>query len=241
MFDVPKKAFLMKIFLRELSDQETELRFNQDEGWVRAAVERVDERPLEPALSLSRSTGKPPVPRPIEVEFNLRKVDEIAVINGRVKTHINLLCSRCAAPFQLNASLKFSGLFCKDPAMAGIGHIEDTQEGGTKRAGQNKGFARHAHDFNSDDKDNSGESGQDLDITYVSEDFLELGDVLTEQLQLQVPFQPLCKETCQGICTQCGTDLNAGRCACSKIVKQTPFAVLKNLNVVRAPREREEK
>jgi uncharacterized protein len=115
--------------------------------------------------------------------------------------------------------------------MAGIGHLEDTQEGGTKRAGHNKGFARHAHDFSTDDTDKSGETGQDLDVTYVSEDFLELGDVLTEQLQLQVPFQPLCKESCQGICTQCGTDLNVGRCACSKIVKQTPFAVLKNLKL----------
>lgn len=104
--------------------------------------------------------------------------------------------------------------------MAGIGHLEAGQP-----AGQNKGFARHAHDKE------SAENGQDLDITYLSQDFIELGDVLTEQLQLQVPFQPLCKDSCQGMCTQCGTDLNAGRCACAKIVKQTPFAVLKNLKL----------
>jgi uncharacterized protein len=230
MFDVLKKAFLMKIFLHELTDQETELRFNQDEGWVLAAVERVDER-LDDLVRPTSPTAKAPRPRSIDVQFSLRKVDDVAVLSGRVKTHINLLCSRCAAPFKLEASLKFSSLFCKDPAMAGIGHLEDTQEGGTKRVGQNKGYARHAHDYSADDTDKSGETGQDLDITYLSQDFLELGDVLTEQLQLQVPFQPLCKETCKGICTQCGTDLNAGRCACSKVVKQTPFSVLKNLKL----------
>lgn len=108
--------------------------------------------------------------------------------------------------------------------MAGIAHLE-MQQGQTKPAGQNKGFARHAHD------ESSGDNGQDLDITYLSQDFIELGDVLTEQLRLQIPFQPLCEEDCLGMCTQCGADLNAGRCACSKIIKQTPFAVLRNLKL----------
>ena len=206
----------MKIFLHEITDQETELDFTQEQGWVQAAVERVDERtddfPRKKAV------------RPIHVHFNLRKVDDVVVVNGSVETSINFLCSRCAAPFQLKVSPHFSSLFCKDPVMAGVGFLESSQ-GESKRAGQNKGFARHAHD------EKSGENGQDLDITYLSQDFLELGDVLTEQLQLQVPFQPLCKETCQGICTQCGADLNAGRCACAKIAKQTPFAVLKNLKL----------
>jgi uncharacterized protein len=220
----------VRIFIRELTDQDTELQFSQDEGWVKAAVERVDEKadstdPTPPLLHPKsiRPTPQPPA-RSIQVEFRLRKIDDVVVVNGSVDTHINLLCSRCAAPFQLKISPHFSGLFCKDPAMAGVGHLVAI-EGESKPAGQNKGFARHAHD------ENSEENGQDLDITYLSQDFIELGDVLTEQLQLQVPFQPLCKETCQGICTQCGTDLNVGRCACAKIVKQAPFALLKNLKL----------
>ena len=114
--------------------------------------------------------------------------------------------------------------------MAGVGHLEfartGTQKGVLKPAGQNKGHARHAHDAS---RDISG--SQDLDITYLSSDLIELGDVLTEQLQLQVPFQPLCKESCKGICTQCGADLNQGRCACAKIAKNTPFSVLQNLKL----------
>lgn len=217
----------MKIFIHELTDQETELDFNQDELWVQTAVERVDEQAdaQDSIHSLLPKAAQPPKKaRPIHAHFSLRKVDEVVVVNGSVETSIQLLCSRCASPFQFGVSPHFSGLFCKDPVMAGIGHLE-SQQGVVKPAGQNKGFARHAHD------EEAGENGQDLDITYLSQDFIELGDVLTEQLQLQVPFQPLCKESCQGICSECGADLNAGRCACAKIMKQTPFAVLKNLKL----------
>jgi uncharacterized protein len=206
----------MRIFLHELTDIETELDFDQNEAWVKSAVERVDE------AGAARK-----IERPMQVHFTMNKVDEVAVIQGDIDTNIRLLCSRCAKPFGLPVNTHFSSLFCKDPVMAGIAHLE-TQQGQLKPAGQNKGFARHAHDFEGDKLEGVG---QDIDITYLSQDFIELGDVLTEQLQLQIPFQPLCEETCQGMCTQCGADLNAGRCACAKIMKQTPFAVLKNLKL----------
>ena len=60
-------------------------------------------------------------------------------------------------------------------------------------------------------------------------DSLKISDVLTEQLQLSLPFQPLCKADCKGICPTCGTDLNKGRCACEKIAKSSPFAAIKDL------------
>jgi len=78
----------------------------------------------------------------------------------------------------------------------------------------------------------SGEAARsDLDITYVAEDEINLEEVILEQLRLLVPFQPLCRKDCHGICTRCGADLNQGRCACSKIVKESPFAALSKLNL----------
>jgi uncharacterized protein len=92
--------------------------------------------------------------------------------------------------------------------------------------GQNKGVARTgqlAYD--------TVDTAKDLDITYLSQDFIDLADVLTEQLRLQVPFQPLCKDSCKGMCANCGADLNVGRCACQKLVKNSPFSVLKDLKL----------
>jgi uncharacterized protein len=209
----------MKVYLHEITEQDTLLDFTEEDAWVVEAVERADEPEPEnvaPAKSPKRAA---------EVHFNLRKVDDVVIASGQVKTEIKLLCSRCANPFRMPASPSFSALFCKDPDMAGIAHLE--KPGGArspgKPVGQNKGFARHAHDF---DEDQAMADGKDLDITYLSSNYIDLSEILSEQLQLQVPFQPLCREDCKGICPQCGADQNVGRCACSKIKKSSPFAVL---------------
>lgn len=220
----------MKIFLHEITDQETELDFTQDDEWVRAAVYAVDER-------FENSLAKPKK-RSIAVHFSLRKVDDVVVISGKIQTSIELLCSRCAKNFQFPCNCNFSALFCKDPAMAGVAHLQTKETYGNygrdskkdigRPVGQSHGFARHAHNF---EDDAEGSSGKDLDITYLSHDSIDLRDVLTEQLQLQVPFQPLCKEECKGICPRCGANLNQGNCACAKLVSKNPFSVLKDLKL----------
>ena len=232
MSDIPA----MRVFLTEITERDTDLDFTQDEKWVAEAVARVDER-----FEDGPQAPKQPSQRSIRTHLNLRKVDEVVVVTGDIETSIQRLCSRCATPFDLPAHPTFSALFCRDPEMAGIAHLAREAKGkGEERheiwrpRGQNRGFQRHAHDASLDasygpgaQKSNSGE--QDIDITYLSEDFIDLGDILSEQLQLRVPFQPLCKESCKGICANCGADLNIGRCACDKILKTTPFSVLQNI------------
>jgi len=218
----------MKIFLHELSDQETLLDFTQDDAWVAEAVTRVDEKTDLPAGDRAVTRLKP---RPIQAHFSLRKVDDVVVVNGSIETYVELLCSRCANGFRLDCQPSFSALFCKDPAMAGVGYLDPSgprATGELKPAGQNRGFARHAHDKS---LDNAEATGADLDITYLSTDTIELGDVVTEQLRLQIPFQPLCDEACKGVCANCGADLNVGRCACAKITRESPFAALKNIKL----------
>src|SRR4051794_31939323 len=207
----------MKIFLHELSTHDTELEFTQDEPWVVAAIEKVDEQ-----LEESKSLRTKKVSRKAAVRFNLRKVDEVAVVDGRIETDVRLVCSRCASEFAKVCDLDFSSLFCQDPDMAGVAHL-GTEAG--KPMGQNRGVARTGQ-LAYEARDTSA---KDLDITYLSQDFIDLADVLTEQLRLQVPFQPLCKVECKGMCSNCGADLNVGRCACPKVAQNTPFSVLRNL------------
>ncbi len=214
----------MKIYLKELSDQETELAFTESEAWVKEAVEAVDESLDDVPGAVPKRSGLVRAPRGIQTHFSLRKVDDVIVVSGDVKTHIELVCSRCATLFKMECSPHFSALFCDDPVMAGVGHLE----GQGKPAGQNKGFARHAHD---EEADSLASDGKDLDITYLSTDYIDLRELLTEQLQLQVPFQPLCKPECKGMCSNCGADLNVGRCACAKLANATAFQALKNLKL----------
>ena len=175
----------MKIYLSEITPHEKELDFTQADEWVRNAVYRIDERSDDTAPSTTRA---------IQVYFNLRQVDDVSVVEGKIETFIELVCSRCANSFQHACKLKFSALFCRDPIMAGVAHLhklDNDPHGVGKPMGQNQGFARHAHHFADDD---IVMEGKDVDITYLSHDYIDLGDVIGEQLQLQVPFQPLCKE-----------------------------------------------
>jgi len=133
--------------------------------------------------------------------------DEVIIADGRFQTPIHLNCSRCVTPFDLSCSHRFTALYSRDPEMSGISGLKGST-----------GVAKSTHD----------ESEQDLEITYLTQDFIDLSETLSEQLLLQVPFQPLCQTACKGICQTCGTDLNRGRCACDKVAKQSPFSVLKD-------------
>jgi uncharacterized protein len=220
----------MRIYLQEITDLEKELSFDEATPWVAQAVSKVDETLEERAAGAPAQTRQ----RKTDSSFSLRKVDDVVVITGSVDTQVQLACSRCVTSYAFDIHLNFTSLYCKDPVMAGVGHLgkpegrwgKSDDDAELKPMGINQGHARHAHDFAAD-----AAGTQDLDITYIAEDYVDLSDVLTEQLQLTVPFQPLCKEDCKGLCANCGADLNVGRCACSKLNKASPFSSLKNLKV----------
>jgi uncharacterized protein len=71
---------------------------------------------------------------------------------------------------------------------------------------------------------------EDLDLFPYEDDFVDLEPLFREQFVLAVPYAPLCKEDCKGLCPQCGTDLNTGTCACQAPVDPR-FAGLKNLKL----------
>ena len=37
---------------------------------------------------------------------------------------------------------------------------------------------------------------------------------MREQFYLALPMKPLCRESCRGLCPECGTNLNTGTCSC---------------------------
>ncbi len=51
-----------------------------------------------------------------------------------------------------------------------------------------------------------------------------------DALQLAVPVKILCRESCQGLCTSCGKNLNEEPCACRRENGDGRWEILKNLN-----------
>lgn len=68
----------------------------------------------------------------------------------------------------------------------------------------------------------------DLDISFLPEEGVELRDIVEEQIWLNIPIKPLCDNECKGLCTICGADLNSGECGCDRSVGDPRFAALKD-------------
>jgi uncharacterized protein len=83
------------------------------------------------------------------------------------------------------------------------------------------GHAGHS----TDDEDNAN-AAPDLEV--LEKDYIELEDVLKEQIYLKIPVQPLCSESCKGVCPVCGQDRNVQPCQCHRIKNTALANALKN-------------
>ncbi|MDQ1239207.1 MAG: hypothetical protein QG577_1392 [Thermodesulfobacteriota bacterium] len=45
---------------------------------------------------------------------------------------------------------------------------------------------------------------------------LDLGDLIVQEVLLDLPMQPLCTQECQGLCARCGAIKGSPECACSE-------------------------
>lgn len=56
----------------------------------------------------------------------------------------------------------------------------------------------------------------DDEYILVEDNVLNLDDLVTEDIFLELPSRFLCKPDCLGLCPLCGKDLNDGKCSCKK-------------------------
>ena len=54
------------------------------------------------------------------------------------------------------------------------------------------------------------------ELVVVEDGFLSLDELLTECLELSLPFRFLCRDDCKGLCQRCGKNLNEGPCSCEE-------------------------
>jgi uncharacterized protein len=92
-----------------------------------------------------------------------------------------------------------------------------------------------AADAEPDDADGEVElAADDLDVFPYEGDIIDLEPLIREQFVLAVPFAPLCKDDCKGLCPQCGTDRNVAPCTCEKPIDPR-FAALQALKAPTKP------
>ncbi len=57
-------------------------------------------------------------------------------------------------------------------------------------------------------------SAKDEEIEYISQNMINLKDMIFGEIYLNIPFKKLCSEQCKGLCPQCGENLNIRNCKC---------------------------
>ena len=72
-----------------------------------------------------------------------------------------------------------------------------------------------------DAEDTYGYEGEEIDVE----------PLVRERLLLAVPYAPLCKPDCLGLCSKCGANLNNSECGCDRKVVDPRLASLKDIKV----------
>lgn len=64
------------------------------------------------------------------------------------------------------------------------------------------------------DTEGDQETESELEVRLYKGNTINLRDMVEENIILSVPMKALCSEACKGICSICGTNLNAKECHC---------------------------
>jgi uncharacterized metal-binding protein YceD (DUF177 family) len=213
----------MKVYFHEIKDQELDLHFDETTPWVMDVIGSLDER----MDRIQRPPNWKPRSRPTQVNFTLRRVDDLIHVTGKVKSQLFLLCSLCADAFQFPIQTQFHVLLTQTPIYGETPREtsrKNTYEGG---AGESLGF--EDEDDEDDDTPAMNLNASDFEVSVVTEPLADLREILNEQIILILPMQPKPAKNDAGDCTKCGRSQLAYHPENQETLKENPFAVLKNL------------
>jgi uncharacterized protein len=142
-------------------------------------------------------------------ELDLYMEDQNVFVRGQLDGWIEVACSRCVGPAKLVVS--------EPLAVTYLPHGQVAAEDDEELAGDEAEVPASAAD------------AEDMDVYSYEGEEVDLAPLLREQVILAVPFAPLCREDCKGLCPVCGIDLNTGNCTCDRTPIDPRWASLKNL------------
>ncbi len=138
-----------------------------------------------------------------ELEFYMEGDNVFA--RGSLDAWVELACSRCLGNLRHSIQEELMVTYLPGgqvPNEDGLeADEEDTDEG--------------------DAVDTYGYEGEEIDVE----------PLLRERVLLSVPYAPLCKPDCLGLCSKCGANRNDSECGCDRKVLDPRLAALKDIKV----------
>lgn len=134
---------------------------------------------------------------------------------GTFHGELMVACSRCVNQVKLVIDEKLRVTFVPRHEMPDDGETPDP---------------KHAPKDASDGDEGPEVAEDDLDVFPFDGERIDLEPLFREQFVLAIPYAPLCREDCKGLCQQCGIDLNTASCSCEPPIDPR-LAALKGLKI----------
>lgn len=142
---------------------------------------------------------------PLDIVLDVQPERDFVRVKGQIETTLRLNCSRCLESFDMPVRQRFTLRYSHNiPA-----DLHPTDAGGIELTAENIG------------------------LIFYSEGTIDFRAAVQEQVVLAIPYKPLCREACKGLCSGCGADLNREICRCRSDRSAGPFFVLRNLKLSR--------
>ncbi len=114
---------------------------------------------------------------PVEIDLRLEAVMEGVLVTGTAHVAVEGECARCLEAIHDDVEVSFQELFVYD----------DPHHAGRR--------------------DTTDHDGEDDETSRLEDDLVDLEPLLRDAVVLALPFQPLCREDCPGLCPDCGARL----------------------------------
>ncbi|MFE3602758.1 YceD family protein [Streptomyces sp. NPDC059096] len=117
---------------------------------------------------------------PVELDLRLESVMEGVLVTGTARVSAEGECVRCLEPLSQEVAADFQEMFS----------YHDTDDRGRTRA------------------EPADDAEDDEDTLFIEDGLFDLEPVLRDAVVLALPMQPVCRETCSGLCSTCGIRLD---------------------------------
>jgi uncharacterized protein len=125
-----------------------------------------------------------PAGHPVDLGLRLESVVEGVLVTGQVRATADGVCVRCLDHLEVPLEVMFQELFAYPERAAHHQQVAGRGKGGTVET----------------DADEDGQLELDGDL-------MDLEEVVRDAVVTALPFQPVCRDDCPGLCSQCGARL----------------------------------
>ena len=137
----------------------------------------------------------------IGIKLSILPLKDLIQVEGSVRARVRIACSRCAESYDARLRRQFALSYSR----------------------------KIPQDLHRDGTDGIELTAQQIGLILYQGDEIDLRDALAEQVVLALPYKPLCRQDCKGLCQNCGANLNREVCQCESNATGGSFEALKGL------------